>query len=134
MAANDCIQVRINPWESTDVSRIFGIPLKIFKGSVIYIPKSFWAQYDINPQHDWVIRSEYEDRLNFRKFRPGTLCKNETVRNVFLCSVHIHPGWMEKIGLEINDTVWLIGTETGIIILPRRFYENFITVGKELLT
>jgi hypothetical protein len=103
---------------------ILGIPIKIFKGDLIYIQKSFWLQYGINPEHDRVIRVEAADRITFRRFQPGLLQGNEKALHVYLRSIHILPAWMARNSLKIGDTVWLIGTEGGLTIMAHQSLEK----------
>lgn len=105
--------------------RVLGIPIKIFKGNLIYIPKTFWKHFAIQPNHGQVVREETDNWLVFRKYQPKQSEDAKKVLLVYKSSIHIQAEWMNKNELNVGDTVWLFGTSDGPTVSGRPAYENF---------
>ncbi|MVB10143.1 hypothetical protein CAFE_08200 [Caprobacter fermentans] len=126
-ATEQGLQIRVIPStpQQCRQSRVLGIPIKIFKGNLIYIPKTFWKHFAIQPNHGQVIREETDNRLIFRKYRPEQFPDVKKVLLVYRSSIHVQLEWMSKNELNVGDTVWLFGTSDGPMVSTRPAYENF---------
>ena len=107
------------------MSRIIGLPLKIFDTNLIYIPKTYWQHYRIDSEHDEVVRAEFETSIVFRRYEDLPLQHNESIRRVYMCSVHIHPDWLARNDVSVGGKVWLIGVEDGILIKAQKIDVEF---------
>jgi hypothetical protein len=123
MATGSCIQLRWAPWECRGIGYILGIPAKIYSGSMLYIPRTFWSHYGFNPDSDSVIRRVQDDAILFMQSQPRPLANNESLLRVYLRSVHIPPQWVKQHDLKINDTVWLVGAEEGLTVSPQQWFQ-----------
>lgn len=113
-ATENHLQIRIDSWtlQQCQQDHILGIPIKIYQGNLIYISKTYWLHYGIEPYHGCVAREEQDGRLIFRSRLPEEVPDVGTPLYVHN-SVNIRPAWMKKNGLHIGDKLWLYGTSDG---------------------
>lgn len=124
MATGSCIQLRWKPWENCGVGYILGIPTKIFSGCMLYIPRTFWDHYGFHSDSDKVIRRVKEDQILFlRADSSKQLPYGDEMLHVDRHRVHIPPVWVKRQGLKIGDTVWLVGMEDGMTVMPQQWFQ-----------
>ena len=99
------------------MTKIFGgCPIKIFAEGIVYLPKSYWQYFGINPQKDKIIREDREKSVVFHPYELRHLKDNESVKKVYFGRVHIHHMWMILNHIKTGDTLWLAGTEEGLVL------------------
>jgi hypothetical protein len=124
MATGSCIQLRWKPWENCGVGYILGIPAKIFSSCMLYIPRAFWDHYGFHSDSDRVIRRVKEDQILFlRADITEQLPDGDELLHVHCHRVHIPPRWVKQQDLKIDDTVWLVGADDGVLVLPQQWFQ-----------
>ena len=106
------------------VNIIGSCPVKIFTQGVIYIPKAFWKYYGINYDRDEIIREDKSNSVIIRKYEKRELKANESVKSVFLGKTNVNPLRIRMNELKAGDTLWLTGTEKGMILTVGEFHST----------
>ncbi|QAT49152.1 hypothetical protein EQM14_04825 [Caproiciproducens sp. NJN-50] len=119
------LQVRMLPSTPRQClqNRVYGVPIRIYAGNFIYIPKAFWFHYGIQPDGGNVVREEADELLLFRKFR-SELFPDILSRQIHMGKIHVRAKWMRKSNLAVGDALWLYGTSEGPVASARPAYEN----------
>lgn len=128
LQTESCLQIRILPWTVRQCrkDRILGLPIKIYKGNQLYIPKNFWIHYGIEQNHGRIVREQRGSRLIFRKCRPETSFDSHEIVHADNRHVLIKSSWMRSNHLAVGDTLWLFGTSGGPVVSARPICnENF---------
>lgn len=102
------------------VGKIIGFPAKLFINNRVYIPKEYLRLYGLSEKSDDLFLTTSNQQLFYR---PAFLCRREAPCGNY-CSiigglVTLPVSWVRKNRLKRGDTLFLLGTTEGILILAR---------------
>ena len=124
IAADSCIQIRTSPWtlEQCRHDKVYGIPVRLTHAQV-YIPKTVWMVYGIEPDYGLIVQEEQDGRMILRKYNPVCQCMPVQVKRR---SIPIQREWMSINGIKENTKIWLYGINDGLVLSVRpACNENF---------
>ena len=99
------------------IGKIIGFPLKIFDDNKIHIPSEYLRYYGISGENERLLLKISEHSLFYSPLSgDGANHAKKETRAIRGGLTHLPAEWARLNGLKVNDFIFIIGLEKGLLV------------------